>query len=120
MNSSKIDFFKNKLLQIKSQIINSGALGKTEDIAIVSEGDDADLASSAIEQQVSLTIRDKEFGKLRAIDEALYKIDEGEFGCCEDCGDPIAVKRLEFQPWAKLCIVHAEEQERANSHRKAF
>ncbi len=120
MDKSKLEFFKNKLLQIKAQIINSGVLGKTEDIAITEEGDEADLASSAIEQQVSLTIRDKEFGKLKAIDAALYRIDEGHFGFCGDCGDPIGQKRLEFQPWAELCIVHAEEQERAHSFRKVY
>ena len=120
MDKKKLEFFKEKLLQYKAQIINSGVLSKTDDIAIVGEGDDADLASNAIEQQVSLSIRDKEFTKLRSIDAALYRIEEGEYGFCEDCGDPIGQKRLEFQPWAELCIVHAEEQERAHNKKKAF
>lgn len=45
--------------------------------------------------------RDGEVKKLRA---ALARIDEGEFGYCEDCGGEIALKRLEFDPGAALCI----------------
>lgn len=43
----------------------------------------------------------------RKIDAALQRIDEGEFGWCEACGDEIAVKRLEIDPTALLCVACA-------------
>ena len=58
-------------------------------------------------------MRERELSKLSMVNEALEKIQYGEFGHCEDCGDPIGLKRLENQPWSALCIVHAEEMERS-------
>jgi len=45
--------------------------------------------------------RDAESARLR---QALARIDEGDFGWCEDCGEEIAVKRLELNPATTLCI----------------
>ena len=73
------------------------------------------MASSLIQQQLSCTIRDREYVKLRRIDAALDKIAEGTFGHCEECEEEIGAKRLENQPWAELCIQHAEEKEREES-----
>ena len=50
--------------------------------------------------------------KLRKIENALHRMEEGSYGHCEDCDEPIGHKRLENQPWTTLCITHAEEQER--------
>ena len=46
---------------------------------------------------------------------ALEKISDGSYGHCEDCEEEISFKRLENQPWAELCITHAEEKEREES-----
>ena len=47
------------------------------------------------------------------IDKALKKIEEGEFGMCDVCEEPISVKRLEARPETNLCIRCKEDQERA-------
>lgn len=52
------------------------------------------------------TRRDGEFIRLKS---ALVRIDEGEYGYCEDCGDAIASKRLEFDPAASKCITCASQ-----------
>ncbi len=109
--------FKNLLLQHKVKILNSGILRSTEDLTVSSDDlpDEADLAMSVINQQVSFNMRQRELGKLKAIEEALYRIEQGSYGCCEECDEGIGEKRLENQPWTTLCITHAEEQERENS-----
>ena len=56
-------------------------------------------------------LRDRERVLLRKIEKALEKIDAGEYGLCENCGDPIEVKRLEARPVTDLCILCKEEQE---------
>ena len=57
-------------------------------------------------------MRDRELTKLRAIEEALMRIEDGTYGMCEDCEEEIGEKRLRNQPWTTLCITHAEERER--------
>lgn len=117
MDKKKVEHFKELLLKHRQQILNVGLLNKSEDLHVSEEdlSDETDLASSLIQQQLSCTIRDREFAKLRRIDMALEKISDGSYGHCEDCEEEISFKRLENQPWAELCITHAEEKEREES-----
>ncbi len=124
MDDKKIEHFKKKLLTSRAQIINSGVLSNLEDLQIKSDdlADEADLASNTINQQVSFSIREKELVKLRRIDAALARIEEGQYGICIESGEEIEEKRLETQPWAEFCIEVAEEKERELNqkfHRRA-
>ncbi len=117
MDKKKLEHFKELLLKHRQQILNVGLLNKSEDLHVQQEdlSDETDLASSLIQQQLNCTIRDREYSKLRKIDMALDRIAEGTYGHCEDCEEEIGMKRLENQPWADLCIQHAEEREREES-----
>ena len=117
MDKKKIEHFKELLLKHRQQILNVGLINKSEDLHVAEEdlADETDLASSLIQQQLTCTIRDREYVKLRRIDAALEKVSEGKFGHCEECEEEIGMKRLENQPWAELCITHAEEKEREES-----
>lgn len=55
--------------------------------------------------------------ELEDIDAALRRLDEGQYGTCEICGKPIGDERLEAKPWARFCIVHQVEVEKAVSRR---
>jgi DnaK suppressor protein len=117
VDKKKLEHFKNLLLKHRQQILNVGLLNKSDDLHVSEEdlADEMDLATSLIQQQLTCTIRDREFAKLRRIDLALEKIQEGSYGHCEECEEEIGSKRLENQPWADLCITHAEEKEREES-----
>ncbi|WP_408097590.1 TraR/DksA family transcriptional regulator [Peredibacter sp. HCB2-198] len=117
MDKKKLEHFKELLLKHRQQILNVGLLNKSEDLHVAEEdlSDETDLASSLIQQQLTCTIRDREYAKLRRIDAALDRIAEGTYGHCEECDEEIGMKRLENQPWAELCITHAEEKEREDS-----
>lgn len=119
MDKKKVEYFKNKLLKARQQILNSGVLNNFEDLHIKSDdlADDADLANNTINQQISFSLRDKESNKLRRIDAALGRVEDGSYGYCLESGDPIEEKRLEIQPWAEFCIEVAEEHER-EQHQK--
>lgn len=116
MDKAKMEKFKALLLQAKIKIMNGGILRSTEDLQVSTDdlSDEADLATSVINQQVTFNMRQRELVKLKAIDEALYKVDQGTYGHCEECDEGIGEKRLENQPWTSLCITHAEELEREN------
>lgn len=66
--------------------------------------DPNDRASIESDRSFELRIRDRERRLLTKIDEALGRIEDGEYGICEECGCDINVKRLEARPVTTLCI----------------
>ena len=71
----------------------------------------ADIGSDNFEQEFTLGLIENEEEMLRAIDEALERIDEGSFGKCESCEKPISKERLKAIPHASLCIECQRQQE---------
>lgn len=74
--------------------------------------DEMDLASSEYIQSFEFRLRGREKSLLTKLDLALKKIDDGTFGICEICEEPIGKKRLEARPETSLCIKCKEDQER--------
>jgi len=74
--------------------------------------DDMDLASSEYLQYFNLRLRGREKTYLEKIERALARIEDGSFGLCEECGEPIGIERLRVRPEATLCIRCKEAQER--------
>jgi RNA polymerase-binding transcription factor len=67
-------------------------------------GSQAAAASQVFSQQRDLALRERAETQLVLVDEALARLDEGTYGRCADCGQPIAPERLEALPWAARCI----------------
>ena len=123
MNKKKLAHYKKMLLMHKNKILNGGILRSNEDLEIPIDDlhDEGDLASNTVNQQVSFHMRQIELEKLRAIEDALEKIEDGTYGYCEECDCLIPEKRLKLYPWATLCIEHAEMNEREkNKYNKAI
>ena len=74
--------------------------------------DEMDLASSEYLQSFEFRLRGREKYHLAKLERALQKIDDGSFGVCEECEEPISKKRLEARPETGLCIRCKEDQER--------
>lgn len=105
--------FATQLKEEKARILNQLDKTKKDDLTLHAEDlpDEVDLASSELNQSMSLRIRDRERELVLRIEEALAKIEEGTFGLCEMCEEPIDVKRLEAQPVADMCIRCKEQEE---------
>ena len=118
MDKKELEKYKKRLLEMKQQILNSGMFHSREDLHVSPDdlADEADLAASVINQQVTFNMRKRELDKLRGIEEALGRIEDGSYGHCEECGELIHDKRLWNRPWTTLCITHAEEKEREYQH----
>lgn len=114
MTIEQMEELKARLIQMKEDILNSGVLNRNDDLKVEAEDlpDEADLANNVINQQVSFNMRQRELVKLKNIDQALARIEEGTYGFCEECDEPIGHKRLKNRPFTTLCITHAEERER--------
>ena len=121
MDKKSLDKYRELLLTLKAQILNGPLFQSTEDLAVKQEdlSEEGDLATNVINQQISFSMRNRELAKLRKIEAALERVENGSFGLCEECDEEISTKRLTNQPWATLCITHAEELERESRHRAA-
>src|SRR6201999_3625129 len=89
--------FKEMLDEKRNQIIQNAQSTLAEDMTLDANDlpDEMDLASSEYLQSFTFRLRGREKVFLEKIDHALAKIGNGSFGVCEDCGDAIALKRLE-------------------------
>jgi DnaK suppressor protein len=75
-------------------------------------GSQAAAASQVFEQQRDLALRDRSRLDLSRVEAALRALDNGTYGICTSCGQPIAVERLEAIPWVPLCIECARKATR--------
>jgi DnaK suppressor protein len=114
MKKTELKRFKTTLEEKKQALVRNAEQTMAEDMALdVNElPDEMDLASSEYMQSFTFRLRGREKVFLDKIERALRKIDDGSFGTCENCEEPISVKRLEARPETTLCIRCKEEQER--------
>lgn len=113
MSPQMLAFFKDMLLDWRYQL-EQESTATVKDLQENSsvQPDLNDQASLEYEQTVELRTRDRERKLITKIDEALERIEDGDFGYCEETGDPIGVKRLLARPIATLCIEAKRRQEK--------
>ena len=98
---------RKSVLERARQMLSEGMILDQNDLP-----DEMDLASSEYIQSFEFRLRGREKSLLSKLDLALKKIDDGTFGICEVCEEPIGKKRLEARPETSLCIKCKEDQER--------
>jgi DnaK suppressor protein len=74
--------------------------------------DPADMAANAYTKELLISMSANDRRLLEMIDEALKRVESGDYGECVNCGEPIPEKRLAAMPWARYCIKCQELQER--------
>jgi DnaK suppressor protein len=106
--------FRELLHEKKDEILKNAKRTLNEDMTLDADDlpDEMDLASSEYLQSFTFRLRGREKTFLKKIDHALAKIEDGSFGICEECEEPISIKRLEARPETTLCIRCKEDQER--------
>ena len=114
MNERQLEYFRRKLLHWKAELLDDskstieGLQGSTRNIP-----DIADRASEETDRALELRTRDRQRKLVAKIDSALRRIDDGEYGYCEETGEPISLKRLDARPIATLSLEAQERHERA-------
>ncbi|NBQ11930.1 MAG: RNA polymerase-binding protein DksA [Gammaproteobacteria bacterium] len=112
MNEAQLEFFKNHLLELKRETISHIDEARQRLADANRETDELDRALTEEENRLRLRIADRESKLLPKIDEALKRIEEGEYGWCEETGEPIGIERLLLRPTATLCAEAKARQER--------
>jgi DnaK suppressor protein len=118
MNTVQMASFRLKLAKLKLDILNSA--GETtehlrEDTSVVP--DPADRATIEEEHALELRTRDRERKLLKKIEQSIARIDAGDYGYCDETGEPIGVGRLLARPTATLSL---EAQQRRELKQKMF
>jgi DnaK suppressor protein len=114
MDESQLEAFRKLLIEKRENVVQRARATMEKDMTVDSSDlpDEMDLASSEYMQAFTFRLRGRDRFFLQKIDKALQKIEDGEFGLCEDCGEPISPKRLEARPETEFCIRCKEDQER--------
>ena len=115
MNKEKLEEFREELNGRRADLLGSARKTREEEMAhdLDDLPDEMDLASSEYNQALVLRRRGREKFLVQKIDESLRRIDDGTYGECEECGEPISDKRLMARPVTTLCIECKEDQEKA-------
>ena len=118
MNDKQLEFFRVKLQTLKDDLLSNA--GETtehlrEDTSIVP--DPADRATIEEEHALELRTRDRERKLLKKISQSLGRLDTGEYGFCDETGEPIGLGRLIARPTATLSL---EAQQRRELKQKMF
>jgi RNA polymerase-binding protein DksA len=117
MKKEFIEKIKDSLIALKQEII-SNLVASSEDFKEIVEGMDpkdvADTASDDIDRKMIEALGSQELKRLKLIDSALTRIEQGKYGICIKCGKHIPQNRLEAIPYALMCIDCKTAEERRN------
>ena len=113
MEAKELARYRKLLMEEKQRILNNAKNALKNELAISSDdlADETDLAASEVNQNLVFKLRDRERLLLAKIDEAMERIENGSFGACNECEEPIEVRRLEARPMSDLCVACKEKQE---------
>jgi len=107
-----VEYFRRKLLSWRDELVEESRetinhlQHEVRDV-----GDEAERATRETENSLELRTRDRYRKLIRKIDKALIRIEEGEYGYCEETGEEIGLDRLEARPIATLCLDAQERWE---------
>jgi len=114
LNKRNREKFRKILNQQRDDLVGNARRAMSGDIHVDPDDfpDEIDTASSEVNLQFTGRLREREQGLLAKIEEALQKIERGDYGECLNCGEDIGMKRLKARPVAQLCIDCKSDQEK--------
>jgi DnaK suppressor protein len=117
MNAAQLEFFRTKLQTLKEDILKHASETTEHLRENILVPDPADRATIEEEHALELRTRDRERKLLKKVEQALARIDSGDYGWCEETGEAIGLSRLIARPTANLSL---EAQERRELRQKLF
>jgi DnaK suppressor protein len=117
MNEAQLAFFREMLVNLKEELMTNAGETSEHLRETPSVPDPADRATIEEEHALELRTRDRERKLMKKIEQALQRIESGEYGYCDETGEPIGLKRLLARPTATLTI---EAQQRRELKQKMY
>lgn len=114
MDKRRVKSYRDKLLGrregLVGQVMEAEMYSRERDSEATQ--DPADMAANAYTKELLFSMSANDRHLLELIDEALGRIEDGEYGKCVHCGEPVQERRLEAVPWARHCLRCQDLQER--------
>ena len=104
MNKRRIEGFRKRLEQEQRATVLSIRRSRLEEDETGNGTDEADIAADTFQKELALALQDSEATRLKAITDALRRIETGQWGLCANCKEPIPETRLDAVPWAAKCV----------------
>jgi DnaK suppressor protein len=104
MSSSNVKKYKDLLEKKREELLAATPVRTPASEPGSKSGDWIDQSSQESDLHVRLALKQTDSKLLRAIDEAIHRIDQGTYGICMECENEIAPARLEAVPWTRVCI----------------
>lgn len=117
MDERQLAFFRNLLVQMENELRQNADQTTVNLRETTVAPDPTDRATIEEEHALELRTRDRERKLIKKVEAAIRRIDEGEYGYCEETGDPIGVARLMARPTATLSL---EAQQRRELKQKMY
>ncbi|UVW28979.1 RNA polymerase-binding protein DksA [Massilia sp. H6] len=117
MNPAQLAFFRNRLQELEKELLKNAGETTEHLRETVLVPDPADRATIEEEHALELRTRDRERKLLKKVQQSLQSIDSGEYGWCEETGEPIGIPRLIARPTATLSL---EAQQRRELKQKLY
>ena len=117
MNAAQLAFFKNRLQELERELLKNAGETTEHLRETVLVPDPADRATIEEEHALELRTRDRERKLLKKVQQSIQSIDGGEYGWCEETGEPIGIPRLIARPTATLSL---EAQRRRELKQKLY
>lgn len=114
MDKKQLEKYRKRLLEKRHEIVDEFQKNvnyRKESVADDGTQDIADKANMAYNKEFIFSLTDAERDQLQLIEEALARLEGGDFGVCVSCNNEIKTSRLEAVPWAKYCLNCQELQE---------
>jgi DnaK suppressor protein len=114
MDKRKAKTYRDKLLQRREALVGQvqAAEAYSRERDAEATQDPADMAANAYTKELLMSMSTNDRQLLESIDSALYRIEGGDYGYCDNCGELIQEKRLEALPWAHHCVKCQEMNEK--------
>ncbi|MCA1591258.1 MAG: TraR/DksA family transcriptional regulator [Acidobacteria bacterium] len=114
MDKRKMKTYRDRLLERREslfrQVTEAELTSRERDLEATQ--DPADMAANAYTKELLISMSANDRRLLELIDEALVRVEAGEYGECVNCGEPVQEKRLDAVPWARFCLKCQDLQER--------
>lgn len=114
MNPVMKEFFRKELIKWREELLreSEATINDTLRSTELQKPDLADRASAETDHALELRTRDRERKLISKINSTIRKLDEDEYGYCDETGEPISIARLKARPIATLSIEAQERHER--------
>lgn len=112
LTATDLLYFKRRLEETRNEILARMTPQRIPSTDLNELADDVDLAAEVERQNFAEQMFGRDRKILIEVEDAIKRIETGEFGCCEGSGEEISRKRLEIQPWCRYTVVYQEKLEK--------